>query len=100
MSNAHTPAPWVVGPVDDTVVTHLGRDGVRYEIAAIDGDYNSPDEWPTMEANARLIAAAPTMLAALRGLLEDAKSYGMADSAFSGSLIEAAIAIAKAEGRT
>jgi hypothetical protein len=59
--STHTPAPWVVGPVDDTVVTHLGRDGVRYEIAAIDGDYNSPDEWPTMEANARLIAAAPTM---------------------------------------
>ncbi len=60
-----TPGPWVVGPVDDTVVTHLGADGLRYEIASIDGDYNQPDQWPTMEANARLIAAAPCLLAAL-----------------------------------
>ncbi len=61
-----TPGPWEVGPVDDTVVTHLGADGVRYEIAAIDGDYNQPDEWPVMEANARLIAAAPDLLEALK----------------------------------
>lgn len=61
-----TPGPWEVGPVDDTVVTHLGADGVRYEIAAIDGDYNQPDEWPVMEANARLIAAAPDLLEALQ----------------------------------
>lgn len=60
-----TPGPWQVGPVDDTVVTHVGADGILYEVAAIDGDYNSPDQWPTMEANARLIAAAPEMLAAL-----------------------------------
>lgn len=58
----HTHGPWVVGPVDDTVVTHLGADGVRYEVAQIDGDYNEPDLWPVMEANARLIAAAPDLL--------------------------------------
>lgn len=63
--SSFTPGPWEVGPVDDTVVTHLGADGIRYEVAAIDGDYNDPDTWPTMEANARLIAAAPDMLAAL-----------------------------------
>lgn len=61
----HTHGPWVVGPVDDTVVTHLGADGVRYEVAQIDGDYNEPDLWPVMEANARLIAAAPELLSAL-----------------------------------
>lgn len=60
------PGPWVVGPADDTVVTRLGADGVRYEIASIDGDYNDPDLWPVMEANARLIAAAPDLLAALQ----------------------------------
>jgi hypothetical protein len=43
-------------------VTHLGADGVRYEVAQIDGDYNEPDLWPVMEANARLIAAAPDLL--------------------------------------
>lgn len=56
-----TPGPWRVGPVDDTVVT--APDGS--EIAAIDGDYNEPDLWPVMEANARLIAAAPDLYAAL-----------------------------------
>lgn len=56
-----TPGPWVVGPIDDTVVTHLGADNIRYEVAAIDGDYNDPDTWPIMEANARLIAAAPDL---------------------------------------
>lgn len=65
MTTKHTPGPWVVGPTDDTVVTHLGKDGVRYEVAAIDGDYNHPDKWPVMEANARLIAAAPELLGAL-----------------------------------
>lgn len=58
----HTPGPWVVGPVDDCVVTHMGSDGVRYTVAEIDGDYNQPDTWPIMEANARLIAAAPDLL--------------------------------------
>ena len=64
-SAQHTPGPWIVGPVDDTVVTHLGADGCRYEVAAIDGDYNDPDTWPIMEANARLIAAAPELYEAL-----------------------------------
>lgn len=71
----HTPGPWVVGPVDDTVVTHLGKDGVRYEVAAIDGDYNEPDEWPVMEANARLISAAPDLLEALKSLCDADATY-------------------------
>ncbi len=62
----HAKGPWVVGPVDDTVVTHVGMDGIRYEIATIDGDYNDPETWPIMEANARLISAAPDLLEALK----------------------------------
>ena len=54
--------PWHVGPVDDTVVTAF--DGS--EIAAIDGDYNAPDTWPTMELHARAIAEVPAMVMALR----------------------------------
>jgi hypothetical protein len=57
----HTPGPWRVGPVDDTRV----EDANGNEVAQIDGDYNHPDTWPLMEANARLIAAAPDLLAAL-----------------------------------
>lgn len=65
MGTKHTPGPWEVGPVDDTVVTHVGADGVRLVVAEIDGDYNQPETWPIMEANARLIAAAPELLEAL-----------------------------------
>lgn len=72
MTTKHTPGPWVVGPTDDTVVTHLGADGTRYEIAQIDGDYNQPETWPEMEANARLIAAAPDLLEALKRITEPA----------------------------
>ena len=51
------PGPWKVSPTDDTtVITHD-----RNMVAEIDGDYNEPDLWPIMEANARLIAAAPDM---------------------------------------
>lgn len=60
--STHTPAPWRIGPVDDTrVVDALGN-----EVAAIDGDYNDPDTWPLMEANARLISTAPELLIELK----------------------------------
>lgn len=58
----HTQGPWVTSATDDTVVV----DATGLEVAAIDGDYNDPDTWPQMEANARLIAAAPEMLEALK----------------------------------
>ena len=94
---AHTPGPWVVGPIDDTVVTHLGKDGIRYEVAAVDGDYNDPDEWPIMEANARLIAAAPDLLAALKEVLFNSR-HGNGLEALYSAHDRADAAIAKAEG--
>ena len=58
--------PWKVNPTDDTtVITHD-----RNMVAEIDGDYNEPDLWPVMEANARLIAAAPTMRATILALCD------------------------------
>lgn len=62
MTSKHSPGPWRVSLTDDTVV--IGADG--REVAAIDGDYNQPDTWPVMEANARLIAAAPEMLVEIK----------------------------------
>ena len=68
--------PWHVGPVDDTVVTAF--DGS--EIAAIDGDYNAPDTWPTMELHARAIAEVPAMVIALRQYRDDMRHPPTADS--------------------
>ena len=82
MNTKFTPGPWRVGPVDDTVVT----DAAGNEVAAIDGDYNSPGTWPQMEANARLIAAAPCMAEYIRRKAGE-------------GCAEAARLLAKAEGR-
>ncbi len=89
----HTPGPWRVGPVDDTIVT----DADGKEVAAIDGDYNSPDEWPRMEANARLISAAPDLLDALKRLTSPTPGVKKLPPWAYGIAVPA---IAKAEGRT
>ena len=62
----HFPGPWIVGPVDDTLVRAVTTEGEYYTICEMDGNYNDPHQWPVMEANARLIAAAPDLLEALR----------------------------------
>ena len=54
-------APWRLSMTDDTCV--IDADGNI--VAETDGDYNDPDLWPIMEANARLIAAAPELAALL-----------------------------------
>lgn len=43
--------------------------------------------------------AAPDLLTAIKHLLADAEEAGLADSKYSGVLIEARAAIAKQEGR-
>jgi hypothetical protein len=73
LAKAITPGPWKVSPTDDTnVITHD-----REMVAEIAGDYNDPDLWPIMEADTRLIAAAPDMRATILALcdaLDDAKA--------------------------
>lgn len=103
MGTKHTPGPWEVGPVDDTVVTHVGADGVRLVVAEIDGDYNQPETWPIMEANARLIAAAPELLDFARQIFV-AKDNGLltldtpADETLANVLSRGRAAILKATG--
>ena len=68
--------------------------------AIVDGDgYTICNPSPMGEANARLIASAPDLLAALNDLLADAVRLGITDSEYSGSAIAARAAIAKAEGK-
>lgn len=61
----HSPLPWKHSLTDDTVVI----DATGNEVAAIDGDYNQPDLWPIMEANAALIVRACNVFEALTAAL-------------------------------
>jgi hypothetical protein len=83
---AHTPGPWVIRWKPVTVSIHtLGGDYITENVR----------ELPNQEANARLIAAAPDLLATLKALaLAAVKAMGDDEAE-----IRAAIAaIAKAEG--
>jgi hypothetical protein len=78
MKTSHTPGPWALGEFNE----HLGYDcmtsGVRAGQAVLDGmDYGqklceeiSEEGKARMLADARLIAAAPDLLASLEGLFE------------------------------
>lgn len=112
MSNAHTPAPWVlkIRPAEhDNNITVAEieqprlvkyRGGIARLQSAEHIDGIDEDE---LVANARLIAAAPDILEALKGLLADIQDYqrinnlGGEDNHWQ---VIARVAIAKAEGRS
>ena len=62
--SAHTPAPWAVdGTLNSGDLDVISADG---RIAMIDDSRATGWNEPTIKANARLIAAAPDLLAALQ----------------------------------
>jgi|SRR5690606_8596504 len=70
MEHKHTPGPWQVsaGAVDNPrliVENDLGLPVCAMSLRGVQGDINK------MEANARLIAAAPELLVALEQLVSD-----------------------------
>ncbi len=93
--SAHTPGPWKAVDVRGTVrlVTGTGNALIELKPASAEGG-------ASYDANARLIAAAPEMLEALRGLLANAPKPKRIKDDFSYTLyLEAArTAILKAEG--
>jgi hypothetical protein len=93
----HTPGPWVKG--DEK---HYRREHVFTNNGVFVADCCKQPPREECEANARLIAAAPDMLAALREIAEGRGAYKMDRLAFAESVIEnmkgvALAAIAKAE---
>ena len=77
MSNLnHTPGPWVASEGHPTDVWHVDSDARQFSIVVSrhEADYNMPVE--EVQANARLIAAAPELLAALQRLSVLADSAG------------------------
>ena len=67
--NTHTPGPWVVESLpDEGPSIHTGGAGIARRIAGVDVGGWKRTTLAEAEANARLIAAAPALLAALQGL--------------------------------
>ena len=98
MQTKHTPGPWHIG----VRTFHAGRDvyGPKGEPVAVADDAITAT--PEAEANARLIAAAPDLLAALEALTACASMSGPAGTTaylISNERMQAArAAIAKATG--
>lgn len=90
-TNQHTPGPWYVTGSDVGGAMIVTNDAIVARW---------PENGPLrgQVPNARLIAAAPDLLAALEHLLADARACEMDVGQYSGSLIEARAAIAKATG--
>lgn len=105
MGATHTPGPWSTAPGDQTgFKTHSGRPGVYaparpsddyfvLKVAELDGNVPASE----VDANARLIAAAPDMLEALRDILSTSgqRIHGRPTPA---QWARAQAAVAKAEG--
>ena len=70
---AHTPGPWVVLPAEDGV-SYLrvrgNRLGARYKVANVMAPNDLPWDEAENKANVCLVASAPDLLEALRGLLQ------------------------------
>ena len=98
MSNAkHTPGPWTYHKMEEwTRAEDSGKINIiaHGPIAYTGDNGNGPEN---AEANAALIAAAPDLLAALRGLVHRCTSEGVGTS--WANMNDAREAIAKAEGR-
>jgi hypothetical protein len=88
----HTPGPWRVTAKINTNIIRQARQDDGFD------DYIASTWGGPHEANARLIAAAPDLLAALIAALEDIEEYRI-DANCTPSSIELVIAaIAKATG--
>jgi hypothetical protein len=75
----HTPGDWVIDQTPERALSIFDSDSCGILIAEIAGDADHPE----VEANARLIAAAPELLEALRAVV---KSHDDVNFAASGAL--------------
>jgi hypothetical protein len=91
----HTPGPWSYWPNSCEYPGVITQDETALHIAV-------PTALPNVQANARLIAAAPDLLAALKDcrseLVYILESYGDLGVGFDRAIGAADAAIAKAEG--
>ena len=93
--NKHTPGPWKAFNARAAIYVRQVN-GLQITVSTLDVDpWSSGEVQARIEANARLIAACPDLLAAIRELLDmvtDNRTHGP-------EINRAVAAIAKAEGR-
>lgn len=92
MSTQHTPGRWEIGP-------HQRIISGGWSIRIADGSaiaYVLGEKNPELQANARLIAAAPELLEALKQIVDAADGGGW--NQLDASFLKARAAIAKATG--
>jgi len=96
----HTPGHWTVCDNTSQMFGQLTVDSERDGAVAVCFTASSDEHNAPLEcfANARLIAAAPELLIALRALLQDAIELGIYEGNMSGSAVAARNAIDKATG--
>jgi hypothetical protein len=105
MSEQHTAGPWQVGPLanredgngNDERVIELYDGGPCIATAWPMGEDCDREDAPAREANARLIAAAPDLLAALRDLVESLQYEELRDGTYP-DLSEARALLARIAG--
>ena len=99
METKHTPGPWIIDR-DSVVASNTPDDSGDIICEAPERFENSMRRW---QANARLIAAAPELLAACSRafnlIKESGFSSGLIEEEFDGTLNQLDAAIAKVEGR-
>jgi len=104
--SSHTPGPWHIvsaaDPIEKTIMFSFGGfvgDGDNAPIATTCTSSYSDETRPAVAlANARLIAAAPDLLAALEKLIGDVRDIHDIDTIMYDDVLNARAAIAKAKG--
>jgi len=91
-TSKHTPAPWTVKSKE--IAAHAYGKAKTVYAACKDGK-----PIPPSKANARLIAAAPELLEALKWMLEEYREDGNCNSSMNAAMENAIKSIAKAEGK-
>lgn len=90
MNTKHTPGPWVVDRTHPELERNVVWSGDQIIASVVNDQHGNAD------ANARLVAAAPELLEALRYMVANAEAEGWSEM----MLADATAAIAKAEGRS
>ena len=86
----HTPGPWKIGHHEGLPANHVAIDAPLHgELALVVWKFESEKRTPRCEANARLIAAAPDLLAEAQAVVKTLQAMAVHASHYAG--LEAAI---------